>query len=818
MTDFTILNNLPFESMLVELRALSTTNSDAETTHQRLNDLANQLIQCRNSFSQKKSATSFLDHSKSIWNILNTGLPEFHSLYLPPLYTNNEHLEKILRHASVELLKRENQIVYGDSSNCGHLVIGGVEGVGKSTIFKALAIACAVLLDRMTPVYYLISEEHKSWLTVKQLLQRRFPLLEDSKFETASVTALLEHLSKQEGIEVTLFMDEFQRLFVENASDCDNGSSVNLRSYLFKNYDGNDPWRAQGYPNFNGTLYQFFFVPALRTTQSLKDFLQIRYPRWVLSDKEVADVFKFTGGLGRLVHVLYTNLSVDHMTLENWHIYNEKNSSLSSLPKGSDENALLPYLLDLNAQRRLGREQVMANDYYRSILAYFAAKLPGNLYASLAKSEIKNLLKELFRVTELEAVRIINQAVDHSVLYQEEQSIQVAVPHDIEYLCSNAQSSIPLLIKLTVVSFMVRGIIEGEKVIDVNAGIALELLVRGNVLSLLGDDRIKRGGCVSIELVHSAEHDGFRVFCDGIPSLQLPCTHPININSIDALKPLLGYTFQWKSEIGLDAWTIVSSIYGPPGTFDLIGWQCKGGRQDVRITPGVEKTMVDNYKKHGDLSKVDTSTIAGISVKAQVGFLVLMLSLEKIGVQVANVTLLLTTTKCVTSEALKLRSIPFNADLATEVTKRLNEKKVLKQLPTISLITVTGTGWITDCVDSEASEFAESLFEKGNDIQKNPLDVSGTRNMVVNSESKNHCNFSARYQLLKSRRVASSVLDGLGVLKREQRIVEIRSSACASLRLEMKRLKKNFAGGDDVVAGYRFLHIGLKFSKAPIDQ
>ena len=61
-----------------------------------------------------------------IWDIA-TSLQDSHRLLLPPLYTNKEHLEKILGHASNELLQRELLKVFGDSSNCGHFVIGGVE-------------------------------------------------------------------------------------------------------------------------------------------------------------------------------------------------------------------------------------------------------------------------------------------------------------------------------------------------------------------------------------------------------------------------------------------------------------------------------------------------------------------------------------------------------------------------------------------------------------------------------------------------------------------------------------------------------------------
>eukprot|EP00981_Chlorochromonas_danica_P001499 scaffold323_cov181-Ochromonas_danica.AAC.19 len=62
----------------------------------------------------------------------------------------------------------------------------------------------------------------------------------------------------------------------------------------------------------------------------------------------------------------------------------------------------------------------MANDYYSSILTlYYAAKRPRNLYASFSNNQIKHLLREPFRLNELDAIKIIDEAVDSSVLYQE---------------------------------------------------------------------------------------------------------------------------------------------------------------------------------------------------------------------------------------------------------------------------------------------------------------------------------------------------------------------------------------------------------------
>jgi hypothetical protein len=149
--------------------------------------------------------------------------------------------------------------------------------------------------------------------------------------------------------------------------------------------------------------------------------------------------------------------------------------------------------------------------------------------------------------------------------------------------------------------------------------------------------------------------------------------------------------------------------------------------------------MVKNYVGHGDLSKVDASTIAGISVKAQVGFLTLMTDLAKIGVHVTKLTLMLTTTKLVTPEVMRTRAISFNADLVATFTGKKCLRINGNSLPTIYLLTIAGTSWITDCVDGEASDFCQSLFRKGFDVDCKPVNVSLPSNNIVDSRKNSNC-------------------------------------------------------------------------------
>jgi hypothetical protein len=80
------------------------------------------------------------------------------------------------------------------------------------------------------------------------------------------------------------------------------GSCADMRALLFRrgSRENPDPWRARGFPDFNGSVYQLFTVPALRTHATLRAFLSARYPGWRLTDLDVAELLHYTGGIPQL--------------------------------------------------------------------------------------------------------------------------------------------------------------------------------------------------------------------------------------------------------------------------------------------------------------------------------------------------------------------------------------------------------------------------------------------------------------------------------------------------------------------------------------
>eukprot|EP00981_Chlorochromonas_danica_P005075 scaffold1034_cov175-Ochromonas_danica.AAC.1 len=738
MSKFSVLSSDSFEESLAKLRELVVCEVYSLDKVKQLNitpKTANDFIACRTNFNgSMDKLDSFLKNSKNIWNIAKK-LPPAHNLYLPPLYMNNERLKRIVSETAIELLKRENLLIYGNESNSGHIVIGGVEGVGKSTISRAIALSCAILLKRMTPIYYFVNEDQRTWITIDHMLRQRFSEVLEGAVDDDDVGAILRCLSAK-GIDIVLFMDEFQRFFVKNADNSNlgkritqqmadasrccatlgiiTGSSVNLRSHLFKSTSPQgeeDEWRSQGYPNFNGTLYRFYFVPALRNIETLRKFLTVRYPTWKLSDEDVRDLLDYTGGIGRFIHEFHLKLEICG-ALSDMTIAEEKREGKSFRSS----------LSNFDCKRRFSREELLADNRYRGILTYFAAKQN----AAVPKHELVNVLKALFNDIDYNAIRTINTAVDVSVLYEEDSKLQVTIPYDITYLKEAGVLNIPQSIKLTVVSFMVRGIVEGEEVININAGSALESLVRGKVFSLIGENWAKKGEA-TIELDNNSLQ--FKIIACESPSLS-DKSLPVDISSIDCLKPFFGIALKWRNEIGLDAWTIAQNDHHhDEATYELIGWQCKGGRYNVRVTPGVEATMVKNYCDHQDLSKVDASTIAGISVKAQVGFLKLIAALEKISLRVTKIRLLLTTTKTVTPSSMSICELAFSSDLVKTV---LGKKR---KLPKIQLTIISGSSWITDCVDSSVDQdFCESMFGRTKEIEQSPIDERSMTNTVASKD------------------------------------------------------------------------------------
>eukprot|EP00762_Andalucia_godoyi_P008049 ANDGO_02219.mRNA.1 hypothetical protein len=261
-----------------------------------------------------------------------------HPLYLPPIYEqSNSMLSDLLTQLVRMVLQREwNR---ERSFDTDHAIIGGVEGTGKTTIVKALAVAVAAC----SSTFFLVYVDCKSpydrpvalkWLSL--LFREVFVRQRGSNFNQVFGHRLDDlnnavHLLKDWDLRkvvgklpfsVGIIVDEVQSLFVPGVVDPNDvcvaaiaeleyfakhvpgslailtGSSANLRSMLFESM--RDP-RYSRYADFNKSLCQYYHVAAIRDCAQLKSYMKCRYGR-EFSDEEVSEAMHFTGGIGRAVH------------------------------------------------------------------------------------------------------------------------------------------------------------------------------------------------------------------------------------------------------------------------------------------------------------------------------------------------------------------------------------------------------------------------------------------------------------------------------------------------------------------------------------
>lgn len=89
---------------------------------------------------------------RRVWTAL-TSLPVSHPLHLLPIYSD-EMLNTLLLELVTAVRIREWS---AEPHDTGHFIYGGVEGIGKTTLLKAVAVAVAVLSAR----YFLVYVDYK---------------------------------------------------------------------------------------------------------------------------------------------------------------------------------------------------------------------------------------------------------------------------------------------------------------------------------------------------------------------------------------------------------------------------------------------------------------------------------------------------------------------------------------------------------------------------------------------------------------------------------------------------------------------------------
>jgi len=640
-----------------------------------------------------------------------SNFPSDHDYYLPPLYKSGA-LGSILDTAIKRLLQREVGMITGSHNNRGHLVLGGVEGAGKTTLMRALALSSAALLEKMIPICH-------DYLSFKKP--------EDILWEALGVYYSVEPDCERDPLEVLvdldqeafLLFDEFQHNF-RFADDPSwltgrdaaitfhrysrtwgtfcviGGSSVDMHSLMFQQGRGEstDHWRKRGYPNFNGTLYELYTVPALRTADALEAYVRTRYPLWDLENQDVSLLLAHTGGIGRWVHVVWEESLIENPDPDN----KEK------IPLCSAD-----CLRACTAYRKVKHEKVLECADNRELIAYLLITAQPQIDALGNISHCGGVDKVLLRQA-LTAVGVaspsdvIEKAAANSIIYIDADSmdcrVQFSRPLDAVIFSSELPPAQLNLLLLSAVHLMIHGISSSgsDNVTDVNAGYALADLVRDGVYTSAGINEYAQFDNIIAMTINS---DKQLCILESLNGLVQPLT-------LESLQKLNRKHLRWKQEYGLDG-VCFDKDASQDNSWYLDLWQCKGGRWDIQIRGGNNsmKTALNNYKKKYQSKDVGDKQITEIVLKAQVGICLIVQALRRAipGVIIKPRRLVVTTTKqcsvhCV--QTLKswqsTRGIVIEKDVLSHfcMTSRSKSDKALKSRFEVRV--ESGCEWVVDAI------------------------------------------------------------------------------------------------------------------------
>ena len=693
---------------------------------------------------------------RAVWAVLAQACPKSW-LYVPPIY-EDATLQCVLTTAITQVCQRERGHMTGSTNNVGHVVFGGVEGTGKTTLLRAIVIAVAVLLRSMVPITHTFSEDDNATLPALLISRAAVALhggaaVDLSGGDTQGGLALALGALRKGGHEVLLAVDEFQHVFalepeatrrnrtvvashVKTLSRSHGtygiiaGSSADMRELMFRSGDIEepDPWRRAGFPDFNASLYTLYEVPALRSVDSLRGFLTARYPAWEVDAQDVAELLYWTGGISRCINTAWENSGTPTAA-----------TPLRGVAVGL---CALRTADGTDGTRRLLPSSVFDNPAARVAVTAIVMQNEGAVAADTARDRHtlacigmpRSMLLQVLRSMGVgSAETLLRRLVDNSVLYAAADQVQLARPCDAHVYFN---SGVPVrwhLLLLTAVEMMVRGIPLGgdeeddgggapaaaggsggsatEAVTHVNAGNALERLVRGRVAQLM---HVGAGA-------GSLRSDGWRVeVVHGVLCVCVPSSTVWQRLTPDLLEHggIAGQLMQWRRETGLDGLLLLRKP-GPSGasvrhvpTWLLHGWQCKGGQFFVSVTGGALATSINVYVASKTVRDLDTRSSHGILVKAQVGMCKLLLAwraameaaepIERNRPLLVPASLLITTTKdarlaCQSIGAAGgvMRINPLVAAAAGVPTSAWARAAISAPI-TISVL--DGVGWLHECV------------------------------------------------------------------------------------------------------------------------
>jgi len=712
------------------------------------------------------------------WDVFSEFAPD-HPFYLPPLY-KSEYLHSILKAGIKCLLLREVGRIDGCDNNVGHLVLGGVEGAGKTTLMRALGLGTSALLQHMIPIShdYLIFKTPQD--IIWDALKIYFSVEKDSQFDPLDELKSRHH-------DALLLLDEFQNNFrlADDASLEDGkhatstfhqysrlygtlgvigGSSVDMHLLMFKSGrdETTDYWRRLGYPDFNGTLYKLRTVPALRSVKELKDYITVRYPLWALTDEDISLLLTHTGGIGRWVHIVSEACC-----------YNQD----LALEGGWYQFCTEECLQECTNENKIYHEKVLEDRENRELISYMlmTAQPEKDLHGRVVGCggvEKALLLLALQTVGISSPIDLVKNAEARSVIYITGNSqVQFARPVDAAIYSRDMPPVVHRLLLLSAVHLMVCGIgNDNGGVTDVNAGNALEDLVREGVYKGAG---INDYAEFSSDATLTIANDKLCLIKSGNNAVPVTVALMESIN----LKHV-----SWRKEHGLDGVCFEKDTTSD-NSWHLDMWQCKGGRWDVEIGGGNKSmsTALQNFEKKHQLQDVGDKQITEIVLKAEVGICLLVKALRAAipGVIVKPRKLIITTTKKCSSSCLETAEFWRNAGGV------MIESGVLKHFSMNSLseydtavksrfeVRITsGCGWVVGAIpDSTLRAAAQQLLvtpQKNNTWSPNDLSPPAAQGNLALKHTQTEILMAsaaadAKTKILEGLQVEVNLLNSMGL-------------------------------------------------------
>jgi hypothetical protein len=616
---------------------------------------------------------------------------------LPPKYSN-EHLNTIFDMILMCLLERE--VNRRSVDNDGHRVLGGVEGSGKTTMLQYVGIVACVVFERVTPIFWDYSKDEiganftgpvdilKAYCTHWMGLEPTTCL--------PSVSAMNCWLQDRNCVPC-LLLDEIQKIFsnepdelqrrLDIASDVHSfakhqgtyvvmtGSSYKMRQYLFRKHFSPDPWCK--YPDFNGSLFHFAHVPALRSAQEIADFVQVRYPSWQIDQKQLLHVLHATGGIGRHIEDYFRTMVLSAQP--NFPLA-RRNQLINVLMNDSAFAYFASYVYDLCADQLTDMEN--------------AVVLPVLGVLGMSYGQLSTALAIYKYNPEVCISEWVDGGVAYAVLDASDtiSRVEIAVPSDILGMQRNS-ALITDMGQIRSLFVVVSHILFGEG----NAGLTFETLVRPQILNAV--EGTWKTNVTFVSSVLGIDTSG-HICVDGRQA---------------TVDDITGKLFEWSQETGLDAvWfqRVGSNIV-------ISGWQSKCGHVDQRISGGKLATSRNNVKLQGGnfiVNDVNDKSIHGIITKAEIGFHKIATAVRSSfsSLKISFGTLLITTTKNGTD------AMPYFKTNSTKHTlNSLWFRNLMITGLSLDVQFIDGISWVGKCLPSRLRRMLPPVWVELSDMQIN---------------------------------------------------------------------------------------------------